>query len=62
VHVENIRGEHFKFWMWPLDSPETAVCGLGMAIPAALRSLTGRASDCLALLAQGLEVQVIAEQ
>lgn len=62
LQVENIRGTHYRFWLWPLDSPSIAVCGLGREVPAALSELTERENECLALLAQGIETSEIAQR
>lgn len=48
--------------MWPLDSPDVAVCVLGMRIPAELGRLTKREKECLELLARGTETRDIAKQ
>jgi DNA-binding CsgD family transcriptional regulator len=60
--VENRLGVHFRCWMWPLESPEIAVCVLGMEVPGALSQLTEREQECLELLAQGLETREIARR
>ena len=33
LDVEGERNEHFRFWMWPLNDPEIAVCILARRIP-----------------------------
>lgn len=60
VQVQNLQGRHFRCWMWPLDSPEVAVCVLGKEVPANLDTLAPREMDCLEMLAQGIDVQEIA--
>lgn len=62
VRVQNLQGVHFRCWSWPLDSPEIAVCTLGMVVPAALDELSPRESECLELLAQGLDARALAEK
>jgi DNA-binding CsgD family transcriptional regulator len=59
LEVENRLGLHYRCWMWPLESPEIAVCVLGVEVPAALSQLTEREHECLELLAQGLETREI---
>ena len=62
LRVENAHGRHFRCWLWPLDSPEVAVCILAREIPAALGQLSDRENECLELLAQGVETKEIAER
>lgn len=62
VEVENKDGERFRVWLWPLDSPDSAVCMLGMRVPIELALLTARERACLELLSQGTETKSIAEQ
>jgi DNA-binding CsgD family transcriptional regulator len=62
LEVANRLGAHFRCWMWPLDSPDTAVCVMGMAVPPELCTLTERERQCLELLAQGIETREIAER
>lgn len=60
--VENQEGKHFRCWLWPLDSPAIAVCGLGREVPAKLSELTERESECLAMLALGTDTNEIARK
>ena len=62
LRVADIHGKHYRCWMWPLDSPEIAVCILLREIPAALSELTEREYECLELLAQGVETREVAER
>jgi DNA-binding CsgD family transcriptional regulator len=62
LELENQRGERFRVWLWPLASPDVAVCILGTRIPSELARLTEREHACLALLSQGIETRVIAQQ
>ncbi len=62
IEVDNRRGERIRARLWPLDSPDVAVCVLSMRIPKRLTKLTKRERDCLELLAQGLESRLIATQ
>jgi DNA-binding CsgD family transcriptional regulator len=62
LEVVNQQGERFRCWLWPLNSPETAVCVLGMRVPSELSRLTERELECLELLAQGTETREIARQ
>ncbi len=55
-------GEGFRGRLWPLDSPDVAVCMLAVRIPRNLASITERERECLELLAQGIETRLIAEQ
>jgi DNA-binding CsgD family transcriptional regulator len=56
------KGDRFRGWLWPLDSPDVAVCVLGMRVPRNLTLLTERERQCLELLARGIETRLIAEQ
>jgi DNA-binding NarL/FixJ family response regulator len=56
------QGEHFRVWMWPLDSPEVAVCAVCIHVPDELALLTNREQDCLKLLAHGWTADRIAKQ
>jgi DNA-binding CsgD family transcriptional regulator len=58
--VTNREGQHFRGWLWPLDSPSVAVCVLAIRVPADLNLLTERERECLELLAQGIETRQIA--
>jgi DNA-binding CsgD family transcriptional regulator len=62
MQVENLQGRRFRCWLWPLDSPQTAVCALLREVPAALNELSDRERECLELLAQGIETREIAER
>lgn len=60
--VVNQQGERIRCWLWPLNSPVTTVCVLGMRVPSELNRLTQRELECLELLAQGIETREIARQ
>jgi DNA-binding NarL/FixJ family response regulator len=62
LEVVDQRGARLKGWMWPLDSPDVAVCILGVPVPANLVLLTQRERDCLELLAEGMETREIAKR
>jgi len=60
VEVESDRGNHFRFWMWPLKDPAIAVCILALRIPSQLALLTNRERECLCCLAQGMSTRDMA--
>jgi DNA-binding CsgD family transcriptional regulator len=62
IEVTNRQGVCFRCWLWPLDSPDVAVCSLITRIPAELSRLTKRERECLELLAHGTETREIARQ
>jgi DNA-binding CsgD family transcriptional regulator len=62
LEVVDQNGDRFRGWLWPLDSPDVAVCVLGMRVPRNLDQLTERERQCLELLAQGIATRQIAEQ
>jgi DNA-binding CsgD family transcriptional regulator len=62
LEVVDQKGDRFRGWLWPLDSPNVAVCVLGMRVPRNLALLTKRERECLELLAQGITTRQIAEQ
>lgn len=62
MQVENLQGRRFRCWLWPLDSPQTAVCALLREVPAALSELSDRELECLEMLAQGIETREVAER
>ena len=62
IEVESDRGDHFRFWMWPLGEPEIAVCILALQIPSGLALLTERERACLRCLARGMSTRDIAEE
>jgi DNA-binding CsgD family transcriptional regulator len=62
LEVDDQEGRRFRSWLWPLDSPETAVCILGLLVPRTIEMLTERERRCLELLAEGLETQRIAKE
>jgi DNA-binding CsgD family transcriptional regulator len=62
LEVIDQQGERYRGWLWPLDSPEVAVCVLALRIPRNLALLTGRERQCLELLGQGIETRLIAKQ
>lgn len=60
--VVNLRGDRYRGWLWPLDSPDVAICVLGVRVPSNLVLLTQRERDCLELLAQGISTGQIAKR
>jgi DNA-binding CsgD family transcriptional regulator len=62
LEVFDQKGGRFRGRLWPLDSPEVAVCMLAMRIPRKLSLLTLRERECLELLAKGTETRLIAAQ
>ena len=60
IEVESDRGNHFRFWMWPLNDPAIAVCILALRIPSELALLTNRERECLRCLAQGMSTRDMA--
>jgi DNA-binding CsgD family transcriptional regulator len=59
LEVVNTFGDRFRCWLWPLESPENAVCILGMRLPPKIDQLTDRERECLELVAQGIDSQEI---
>ena len=62
IEVADQQGNRFRGWLWPLDSPDVAVCILAVRIPRNLAKLTERERECLELLATGTETKLIAKQ
>lgn len=62
IEVVDQHGDRYRAWLWPLDSPEVAVCVLAMRVPGNLNLLTERERECLGLLAQGLDTRLIAKR
>lgn len=62
LQVVDDKGNHYRTWMWPLDSPEVAVCALVIHVPEELALLTNREQDCLKLLGTGWSAERIAQQ
>ena len=62
LEVENRDGERLHVWLWPLDSPDSAVCILGTRVTNELALLTARERACLELLSEGTETKSIAQQ
>ncbi len=62
IEVQSDRGDHFRFWMWPLTDPEIAVCVLALRIPSGLARHTDRERACLRCLARGMSTRDIAEE
>lgn len=60
--VVNEYGTHYRCWLWPLDTPDIAVCVLCREVPSALSELSEREMECLQFLSQGLPIREIAEQ
>jgi DNA-binding CsgD family transcriptional regulator len=61
VEVTDRQGKRYRGWLWPLMSPEMAVCILGSRIPPKLARLGPRELECMQLLAQGSDTRTIAE-
>jgi DNA-binding CsgD family transcriptional regulator len=55
-------GEHYHVWIWPLNSPELAVCVLAVQVPAETRLLSPRERKSLELLAEGGTTSEIAQE
>jgi len=62
VDVKNKRGQHFRAWFWPLESPELAVCVLSINLPKELDLLTNREREVLCLLGQGKNTRDMASE
>lgn len=62
LEVTNPRGDLFRAWLWPLDSPDVAVCALGVHVPRELNRLSKRERQCLEMMAQGKETRAIAKK
>ena len=62
LEVVSKSSDRFRCWLWSLDSPENAVCILGMRLPSNIEQLTDRERECLELVAQGIETQEIARR
>jgi len=62
LQLVNDLGLHYRVSLWPLESPDVAVCALCMQIPESLSRLSAREQDCMKLLAHGASTDVIAEQ
>ena len=58
--IENTKGDSFRCWLWPLNTPEMAVCILSMIMPKELKSLSKRERETLNLLAKGYATKEIA--
>lgn len=62
IEVADKQDNRVRAWLWPLDSPDVAVCVLAIRIPRKLAELTDRERECLELLATGTETRLIAER
>ena len=62
VEYSSRDGQHFRSWLWPLESPELAVCVLSIAVPSGLSALSRREREILGLLALGNSVSEISKQ
>ncbi len=62
LDVCNKYGEHYRVWLWPLHSPEVAVCVLSVEIPSEISRLTDREREILGLLAQGLTTREMSQR
>lgn len=62
LEVENLRGDFFRVWLWPLGTPEMAVCVLSIAMPVQLKLLSERERETLELLAVGNSTKQVAAQ
>ena len=62
LQVVDDFGDHYRVWVWPLDSPDVAVCALAIHVPEELALLTAREQDCLKLLGHGVAPAKIAAQ
>ncbi len=61
IDCDNLKGDRIRSWMWPLQSPEMAICILSIAVPKELSSLSPREQETLGLLAKGHNTKEIAE-
>lgn len=59
--TETHLGEHYHVWVWPLHSPELAVCLLGVQFPSEMKKLSARERASLSLLAEGRTTSEIAQ-
>ena len=57
---QNSRGACYRAWLWPMQSPDAAVCILAIAVPKELQLLTDREREILSLLGEGRSTRGIA--
>ena len=62
IDCEDRYGDHFRSWLWPLNSPDMAICILSVFMPKELLSLSKRELEILRLLAQGHDTKEMAEE
>ena len=55
-------GEHYHCWIWPLNSPELALCVLAVQVPAEMKRLSERERASMGLLAEGRTTREIAKE
>jgi DNA-binding CsgD family transcriptional regulator len=60
--AETQVGEHYHCWIWPLNSPELAVCVLAVQVPAEMKRLSARERLSIGLLAEGRTTREIAKE
>ena len=54
------KGKCYHAWLWPLNSPDLAVCILAICVPPELSLLTARERECLQWLGNGFSAAAIA--
>lgn len=55
-------GEHYRVWIWPLNTNELRICLVGLQLPDGVSLLTARERACLECLAIGQSTAEIAAE
>jgi DNA-binding CsgD family transcriptional regulator len=60
VEVRSDLGNRYRIWMWPIGTPELAVCSFNLMIPSEVSLLTDRETEFMRELGAGQDLKSIA--
>lgn len=62
LEVCSDQGNRYRTWMWPIGTPQLAVCTFSLLLPPGIGSLSERETEFMQLLGSGNDIKSIARR